>query len=100
MANPRGLITDHTLKFVPDLNQWSYEDRGLYLAVSIRDQAQGVLGNLPSALRRNFDALSMALEERFAPANQNELYRAQLKERRQKASENIPELGQDIRRLT
>ena len=83
-----------------DLNQWSYEDRGLYLAVSLRDQAQGVLGNLPSALRRNFDALSMALEERFAPANQNELYRAQLKERRQKASENIPELGQDIRRLT
>ena len=59
-----------------------------------------MLGNLPSALRRNVDALSIALEERFAPANQNELYRAQLKERRQKAGENIPEIGQDIRRLT
>ena len=41
-----------------------------------------------------------ALEERFAPPNQTELYRAQLRERRQKASESLSELGQDIRRLT
>lgn len=44
--------------------------------------------------------LVKALEERFAPPNQTELYRAQLKERWQKASETLSELGQAIRRLT
>ena len=41
-----------------------------------------------------------ALEDRFAPPNQTDLYRVQLRERRQKASETLSELGQDIRRLT
>ena len=62
--------------------------------------AQAVLGNLPGDSKRNFNDLCKALEDRFAPANQTDLYRAQLKERRQRAVETIPELGQDIRRLT
>ena len=44
--------------------------------------------------------LVAALEERFAPPNQTELYRVQLRESGQKASETLSELGQDIRRLT
>ena len=32
--------------------------------------------------------------------NQTELYRAQLEEKRQKATETLPQLGQDIQRLT
>jgi hypothetical protein len=40
-----------------------------------------------------------ALEERFAPPNQAELYRVQLTERRQKQAESLPELGQAIRKL-
>ena len=47
----------------------------------------------------DYDELVGALEERFAPPNQTELYRVQLRERRQKASETLSELGQDIRRL-
>ncbi|VDI51332.1 Hypothetical predicted protein [Mytilus galloprovincialis] len=43
--------------------------------------------------------LDRSLEERYSPANQTELYRTQLRERRQKVSESLPELGQDIRRL-
>ena len=71
----------------------------MYLAVSLRGQAQGVLGNL-SEQSNNFKALSTALQERFAPPNQTELYRCQLRDRRQKASESLAELAQDIRRLT
>ncbi|VDH97080.1 Hypothetical predicted protein [Mytilus galloprovincialis] len=44
--------------------------------------------------------LVFALEERFAPSSQTELYRVQFKERRQKASETLPELGQSVRRLS
>ena len=72
----------------------------MYLAVFLRGHAQGVLGNLPDILQMDFKGLSRSLEERFSPMNQTELYRAQLKERRQKATETLPQLGQDIRRLT
>ena len=41
-----------------------------------------------------------ALEDRFAPPNQTALYRVQLRERHQRPSESLSELGQDVRRLT
>ena len=81
------------------LNGWSNREKGLYLAVSLRGQAQGILGNLSGELGQNYNELIKALEDRFAPANQTELYRVQLRERRQKATETLPELGQSIRRL-
>ena len=58
-----------------------------------------MFGNL-SPKSCNYDELAKALEGRFAPPNQTELYRVQLKERRQKAAETLTELGQDIWRLT
>ena len=68
--------------------------------MSLRGQAQGVLGSPPGDLGRNYGELIKALEDRFALANQTELYRVQLRERRQKATETLPELGQTIRWLT
>lgn len=82
------------------INNWSDREKGLYLAVSLRGAAQGVLGNVSSETGQQYNLLVEALEERFAPPNQTELYRAQLKERRQRASETLTELGQAIRRLT
>ena len=84
---------------VAELNGWSTVEKGLYLAVSLRGQAQGVFGNI-STQSRDYDKLVLALEERFAPPNQTELYRVQLRERRQTASETLSAMGQDIRRLT
>ena len=81
-----------------EINGWSEKEKGLYLAVSLRGQAQGVFGNL-STKTNNYTELSRALQERFAPPNQTELYRVQLRERRQKATETLSELGKDIRRL-
>ena len=83
-----------------ELNGWSIVQKGLYLAVSLRGHAQGVLGNLPAEDRNNFEKLIKALSERFSPESQTELYRAQLKERQWKHGENIPEFGQRILRLT
>jgi hypothetical protein len=68
--------------------------------VSLIGAAQRVLGNASKETGQHYDSLVKALEERFAPRNQTELYRAQLKERRQRASETLSELGQAIRRLT
>ncbi|CAC5372801.1 unnamed protein product [Mytilus coruscus] len=82
------------------VNNWSENQKGLYLVVSLMGQPQVVLGDLPSEKRQKFSDLVSALEERFAPSSQTELYRVQFKERRQKASESLPELGQSIRRLS
>ncbi|CAG2221162.1 unnamed protein product [Mytilus edulis] len=97
----QGSLIDYKSHFdaCSRINGWTESEKGLYLAVSLRGQAQGVLGNLPTDKRQDFKELVMSLEERFSPANQTELYRTQLRERRQKASESLPELGQDIRRL-
>ena len=82
-----------------ELNGWSEQEKGMYLAVSLRGQAQGVFGNIANK-SHDFQLLVASLEERFAPPNQTELYRVQLRERKQKASETLSELGQEIRRLT
>ncbi|CAG2213520.1 unnamed protein product [Mytilus edulis] len=72
-------------------NNWSENRKGLYLAVSLMGQAQAVLGDLPSEKRQHYSDLVSTLEERFSPSSQTELYRVQFKERRQKASESLPE---------
>ena len=82
------------------LGQWTEEEKGLYLSVSLRGHTQGVLGNLHESEQLNYAELIRALNDRFAPPDQMELYRLQLREKRQKASETLPELGQNIRRLT
>ena len=58
-----------------------------------------MFGNLGTG-KHSYKNLVTALEERFAPPNQTEQYRVQLRERRQKASDTMAELGQDMRGLT
>ena len=45
----------------------------MYLAVSLRGQAQGVFGNIANK-SHDYLQLVASLEERFAPPNQTELY--------------------------
>ena len=83
-----------------EISDWRYNQKGLYLAVSLRGSAQGVLGNVLKGSKPDYQTLVRVLEERFAPPSQTELYRVQMRERHQKAGESLPELGQAIRRLT
>ena len=96
-----GSWTDYKAHFdtCAEINNWSYKEKGLHLAVSLRGQAQGIFGNLDHN-SKVYDSFTKAVRERFAPPNQTEFYRVQLRERRQKAAESLSELGQDIRRLT
>lgn len=82
-----------------DANNWTEAEKGMQLAISLRGQAQGALSNMPAEDRRNYRKLVKMLEERFQPSSQTELYRAQLKDRRRRATEPLPELGPEIRRL-
>ena len=52
-----------------EINKWSYLEKRLYLAVSLRGQAQEVMGNLCTN-SKDYGVLVKALEERFSPPNQ------------------------------
>ena len=70
----------------------------MYLVVSLRGQAQSVLGDLAGGVPKKYGELITALNKRFSPPNQMELHRAQSRERKQRAMDSLPELGQSIRR--
>jgi len=46
----------------------------MYLAVSLRKQAQSIFGDLPPKERQDYNILVNALESRFANPNQTEIY--------------------------
>lgn len=75
------------------LGWWSKLEWGLYLAVSLRSQAQGVLANLSGdALNDNYE-LARVLNERFAQSKPiRALSQVQLRARTKKANEPLPEL--------
>ena len=56
-----------------ELNRWTHDQKGLYLRVSLRGLAQGVLGNLPTKDQKDFETLCNTLGERFSPESQTEL---------------------------
>ena len=81
------------------INGWDNNAKLQYLAVLLTGTAQQVLGSLPKEATGDFDKLVKALEARFDPTGRKELHRAQLRNRRQKTSESLVEMAEDIRRL-
>ena len=81
-------------------NGWNKHTRVIRLACSLRGSAQAILSDLTPEIRQNYDRLVNTLTERFEPQNQCEIYKAQLKQRIRKRDEGLPELAQDIKRLT
>ena len=72
----------------------------MFLVLSLRGQAQFVLGDLPTDRGQHYQTLVRSSQERFSPPNQTDLYRVQLKDRRQRPLETLSELGQGMRQLT
>ena len=81
-------------------NGWNNATRAIRLACNLRGSAQALLSDLTPEIRQNYDQLVTTLTERFEPQNQCEIYKAQLKQRIRKRDEGLPELAQDIKRLT
>ena len=100
--NGTGSLTDYLAHFemCATINGWNDQQKASFLAVSLRDTAQMLLGDLTGESLLNFDILKRELESRFGLEAQSELFRTQVKNRRKKSSESLAELGQDIKRLT
>ncbi len=82
-----------------DLNGWSNVDKFQFLAVLLSGSAQQVLSTMPKEATGDYTKLVGALKARFDPKEKQELYRAQLRNRRQAPSENLVEMAEEIRRL-
>ena len=65
-----------------ELNGWTEQQKATYLAISLRGSALTVLTNLPEEQRREYTALSAALQNNFGTTHQAELNQAQLQEGR------------------
>jgi hypothetical protein len=82
------------------INEWSDTEKGLRLAACLRREALQVLTDLqvqPGQVE--FEKLKTSLEALFAPRNQDEYYKAQLRSCFRRKGETLPGLGQTIQRL-
>ena len=94
--------SDYLVQFeiAAEMNRWSPKQKAMELATSLVGQARGVLSDLSSSERTDFSALVRKLTLRFEPVDLVGMYQSQLRSRRQKRNESIPELVQEISKLT
>lgn len=97
-----GLWESYYAQFeiVATLNNWNDHQKAAYLATSLKGPALAVLGNLAPEDRQNLDVLVVALKNRFGTSHQTELSRMKFKNRVKQRDESLPELAEDIERLS
>ena len=83
-----------------ELNDRNATEKAAFLATSLESSAANVLGGLDSTKRHGYCSLETALETRFRATGQRELNRVELGSRRRLKGEPLPELAEDIERLS
>ena len=87
-------------KLCAKLGRWSYQDRVLYLAASLRGNAQVYYMTLMPAERSSYHTLVVKLGLRFSNARQQPMWISRLEARVRRQNESIAELGDDLRRMS
>ena len=82
-----------------EVHGWDHPTMAMVMGLSLKGSARSVLANLTLPQRRDYKALKSALTQHFCPPQQIHLYQAELKARKRKPNESLPELGRDIARL-
>ena len=81
------------------INTWDECAKAHFLAVSLKGRAQQVLSNLAPWQLGDYATMVGVLKSRFDPEGREELYRIQLRNRRQGPKESLVEMAQDIRNM-
>ncbi|CAG2249051.1 unnamed protein product [Mytilus edulis] len=97
-----GSWQDFLVQFelISTVNKWDNGMKAYELATSLRGVAQGIVTDIEPAKRLNYDYLVSALTSRFEPANQVNMYKVQMNSIYRKPSQTLPEMAQEIRRVT
>ena len=85
---------------VAELNDWNVTEKAAFLATSLEGSAANVLGCMDSTKRHSLCSLVTALETRFGTTGQRELSHVKLRSRRRRKDEPLPELADDVERLS
>ena len=81
------------------LNGWDEDRKAMELATRLEGNARGVLADLTPEQQLDFNVLVSKLTQRFEPEGQLGIHQTQLRNRKRKRNETIPELLQEISRL-
>ena len=93
----REYLSHFTL--VTQVNGWTSQEAALYLGVSLSGPARRLLSGVDLGAADGLERLIAALERRFQPRDQEAIYRAQLKARRQQKGESISQLSDAVEQL-
>ena len=75
-------------KTFAEWNGWSYEEKGMQLAMSLQGQAQRVLGDVAHyGETEDYDSLLSELSRRFNPAERETIYRIDFRNRIHRSNE-------------
>jgi hypothetical protein len=99
--NGQTNLDEFLIKFrmVAEYNRWDSIDKIAHLKCALTGAASQLLWDAPGAEKPTFDRLVSKLIDRFGSADQRELYITQLRTRRRRQNESLPELYSDIKRL-
>ena len=86
-------------RVIASAQRWNESAKLAMLVASLKGPALELFAHLPDADRTDFSRLSSALEGRFGAANQEPWFRSQLRRRRRKPGETLPQLAREIERL-
>ena len=85
---------------VARVNGWTPVDQAAYLSLYLSDNALSYFHSLPLAVRQGpLPALLQALGQRFDAPHQVEVFRAELKSRRQKSGESLSDYAEVLHKL-
>ena len=84
---------------VSDWNCWSYEERSQQLVMSLRGEAQKLLGDLTLEQQKDYDNLKSILTKRFNPQELVIAHRCEFRSRKRNKGESPSDYGYALRRL-
>ncbi|CAC5383221.1 unnamed protein product [Mytilus coruscus] len=87
-------------EMVAAVNNWDDHTKAYELATNLRGVAQGIVTEIEPLKRFDYTYLVSALTSRFEPVNQENMYKVQMNSYYRKSGQTLPEMGQDIRRIT
>ena len=101
MYDGKSSCKDYLVQFdmISCLNGWDEVTKAMELATNLSGIARSILTDVDPVHRQDYGRLVKALLTRFEPENQTEIFRAQLKSRLRKRSEDLGELAQEIKKL-
>lgn len=80
-------------------NKWSYEEMSQQLIMSLRGEAQRILGDLSQSQLKDYNSLRSILASRFCPQERTVAYRVEFRSRSRKSGETPSDYGYALRRL-